>query len=193
MYRQMQRTDQSNLESVGSPEGRMRMLANNRMQARKLRRTWLFFLASCCLVCSQGCTLARPKLQAPVVTSVSVQFKSLSPGYAVFLCQLTVDNPNEVSLPVRDATVALAIAGLELANGELAESVSLPPKSKQLVNTTVYVDLLASLGTGLRLLASGSNAVPYTLSGYVDIGIAYIGRVRFDEQGTLVLGNPGVW
>jgi hypothetical protein len=156
MYRQMQRTDQSNLESVGSPEGRMRMLANNRMQARKLRRTWLFFLASCCLVCSQGCTLARPKLQAPVVT-------------------------------------ALAIAGLELANGELAESVSLPPKSKQLVNTTVYVDLLAGLGTGLRLLASGSNAVPYTLSGYVDIGVAYVGRVRFDEQGTLELGNPGVW
>jgi hypothetical protein len=94
-------------------------MCHNRRQERILRGNWIFILVSCCLLCSQGCALVRPELQPPVIRSVSVQFESLSPEYAVFRCQLTVDNPNEVSLPIRHATVALRIAGLELANGQL--------------------------------------------------------------------------
>ena len=128
----------------------------------------------------------------PGSAGTGIQLVSVAPEQISFsgirlLCRLRIDNPNDVSLPVRGGQITLEVEGLSIAHGELTDDFTTAARDTVFVNVIVDVDSASSIALAIRVLGNGERELDYVLAGHVDIAISVLGRVRIEEKGSVPL------
>ena len=162
---------------------------NNFQIKTSARSRYFLLMALAALTALSGCSSLQKSLQSPDVALITIQPQSLRDGRTLIaLARLRVSNPNSVALPISGGRVNMTLAGKPVAVGDLTDGFTIPANSNQEVDIRVNLDLASSITLGMRLL-DGDTELPYTLDGHVDVGIAYLGRVNFAEQGIISLNQ----
>jgi LEA14-like dessication related protein len=149
----------------------------------------------CAMLAVSGCaaTVAN-QLQPPTVELINIQPQSLREGKTLMaLTRLRVSNPNSIAVPIQGGRIKMTLAGTPVAEGDLLSEFTVPANGSEEIDIRINLDLASSLTLGMNLLA-GETELPYRLDGYVDIGVAYLGRVEIVESGLVSLNQlrPGL-
>ncbi len=146
-------------------------------------------LGAALLLMPAACTSVRDSLVPPTVDLVNIQPQSLREGRTLIaLSRLRVSNPNATAVPIDGGMVRMTLAGKPVAEGELTAGFVLPANGYEEIDVRINLDLATSLTVGMAML-EGETVLPYTLSGYVDVGIAYLGRINIAESGQVSLNQ----
>ena len=161
--------------------GRMRM-------ARGMAVSLLLFVLSLAL---GGCaSLYRTVLEQPEVRLVNLELVELGMVRQQYRLTLQLHNPNPVPLPVDGITYQVRLAGLDLASGATEEGFRIPAGGETQVSMLIDTDLMKMLGQLGNLLSSPSGRLGYEVTGEVDVGLPFGGRIPFDQSGSVVYRGP---
>lgn len=136
-----------------------------------------------------GCALFKPDLMPPDVSLVSVAVESMDLTEQTFICGLRMDNPNDVSLRISGASLKLEVEGFTVGQGEALSGFELPALASARVDVRVHTNLVASLSNAAWLMSSGQREARYRLTGHVDVGMRWLGRIPIEEEGVVSLAN----
>jgi LEA14-like dessication related protein len=139
-----------------------------------------------------ACAMLSGELQVPSVRLIGVEPQSYSLQVVQLVCRLQVENPNDIALPLQGATLTLQLGQTQTAYGNLVDKVTIPAFAVQNVDVLVNIDLLAALSVISRSGYGNNSELPYEVDGYVDVGIARLGRIPFHETGSLSLKAAGL-
>ena len=134
-----------------------------------------------------SCALFYQDLQEPRIQLISVTPEQISFSGVRLKCRLRIDNPNDVSLPVRGGQIDLEVEGLPIAHGELTDGFTIAERGTEIVDVIVDVDAASSIALAMRILSNGERELDYVLTGHVDIAISVLGRVHIEEKGSVPL------
>jgi LEA14-like dessication related protein len=141
------------------------------------------------LVALNGCALLYRDLEEPRVQLVSVTPQQIGFGGIKLLCRLRIDNPNDVSIPVKGGEFNLEVEDMQVAHGALIDGFTVEARGSELVDVIVDVDSGRSLALAIQILSAGERELDYALTGYVDVSISVLGRVRINETGSVPLAR----
>ncbi|MEW6750876.1 MAG: LEA type 2 family protein [Candidatus Latescibacterota bacterium] len=110
-----------------------------------------------------------PVLRPPRVEGARLQVRSLSLTGADLDLQLQVDNPNPFGLLLESVDYRLTVAGELWADGTRRQAVRVGGETTQLVAVPVSISFLGA-GRSIYKALSGEEALPYELSGTLDLG-----------------------
>lgn len=137
------------------------------------------------LLTLSACSLFVPKLEAPRLSVVSVEFLKGALWQQKLRVRLAVDNPNDRVLPIKGITYTLEVNGQEFAHGESDASFDVPALGQAEFNMNMTANMA---GTIISLLSHGSDAtVEYHLVGRVSLSHGLLRSVPFDQHGTFNL------
>jgi LEA14-like dessication related protein len=153
-----------------------------------IRVSILCYAAALLLLASlSSCALLYRDLQEPAVQLISVAPQQISFSGVKLLCRLRVDNPNDVSLPIKAGQFDLEIEGTQIAHGTLVDGFTVPALGSEFVDVIVDVDAGRSLALAIQLLSAGEQEFDYALTGHIDVAISILGRVHINETGRVPL------
>jgi LEA14-like dessication related protein len=139
-----------------------------------------------------GCALLYRDLQPPTAELVAIQPEGLQNNLSLaVLTRLRITNPNSVALPIEGGRLEISLNGQPVANSTLTEDFTVPANSSIDIDIRINVNLAAGLAIGLGVLNSQQTDIGWQLSGHVDVGIQYLGRVKIEESGTIQLAAKG--
>lgn len=134
-----------------------------------------------------GCAAFRA--EPPEVALVGLQVENLTLSHAILTADLSLFNPNDFSINVRDVRYTLSINNIRVAQGTSLDGIR--------INAHQYGQMPLRLSTSyfnlLRLgpLLEQNKPLPYEISGEVTLGNYLVGsRSRsFSKKGTLDLSE----
>ena len=161
----------------------------NRLRMKLPRKVSALLFALCAMLVASGCTSLKDRLEAPSLELIAIQPQSLRGGNTLIaLTRLRITNPNSIALPIRGGEVNMNLAGKPVAVGDLADSFTIPANGSEEIDIRISLDLASSMTLGMNMLA-GDTQLPYSLRGFVDVGIAYLGRINFVDSGEVSLNQ----
>ena len=139
------------------------------------------FSIICALLGLSGCSLFVPKLEAPQLSVVNVEFQKGAFWEQKLRVRMHVENPNNRDLPIKGITYTLDVNGQEFAHGESAAAFDVPA----LGGADFDMNMTANMaGTIISLLSHGGNAdVQYHLAGHVALSEGLWRSIPFDQHG----------
>jgi LEA14-like dessication related protein len=129
-----------------------------------------------------GCSLFVPKLEAPRLSVVDVEFQKGAFWEQKLRVRMHVENPNDRVLPIKGIAYTLDVNGQEFAHGESAASFVVPARGEAEfdMNTTANM-----AGTIISLLQHGmGSTVDYRLVGKVSLSQGLLRSIPFDQHGS---------
>ena len=129
-----------------------------------------------------GCSLFVPKLEAPHLSVVSVEFQKGALWQQKLRVRMHVDNPNDRVLPIKGITYTLDVNGQELAHGESAAAFIVPALGEAEFDMNMTANMA---GTIISLLSHGTDSnVEYHLTGRISLSQGLLRSIPFDQHGT---------
>lgn len=137
------------------------------------------------------------KLKEPKVSLAGLSIKEMNLMEPSFLVRLKVENPNDLSINLDGADVALALNGQPVATGISRSPLTLVKQGASDMDVEVKASTLGVLQQLLSL--QGNDAVKYGVSGHLNMlnWLGALGKIPFDFQGsvdkaTLLRGAEGL-
>jgi len=136
-----------------------------------------------------ACAGLGTKLETPHVSFVGI--KALEAGLFEqrLEVRLRVQNPNNLSLPVRGLDVDVELAGEPFAHGVSAREFTVPARGEAEFDMIVT----ANAASALIKLAGGDRKsrenIEYRLKGKLSTRLGLLRSIPFDETGTLPIGS----
>jgi LEA14-like dessication related protein len=132
-----------------------------------------------------GCSLFVPKLEAPRLSVVDVEFQKGALWQQKLKVRMHVENPNDRMLPIKGIAYTLDVNGQEFAHGESAASFVVPALGEAEFDMNMTANMA---GTIISLLSHGTNAsVDYHLAGRISLSEGLLRSIPFDQHGTFKL------
>lgn len=160
-------------------------------QGRLRTAAWLLALVA---TTTAGCASVGRVLEPPAVELRELALLGASAERQDFRVGLLVRNPNPLPLPVRELTFTARLAGEGLLEGRSVTAVTIPAGGEQLVRVEASTDLLSSVSRLLGVVRGPRDAIPYELSGEVQLDRRLERTLRFRASGdvplTATLGGP---
>ena len=153
------------------------------------RRLALVLLAAFA-VTATGCrTLVEQTLERPSISLREVRLMEM--GLLTQRTQLVlhVANPNPVPLPVKTVRYKIALAGLNVAEGETDEAFTVPAKGDTEIKLQVRTNALELAGQAANMLTNFNGRVDYEISGEVEPDLPMTGPFPFTRKGEVALNR----
>jgi LEA14-like dessication related protein len=141
-------------------------------------------LAACSLLAA-ACSSMLPKLEAPRLSVVAVEFGPGGMQQQQVRLTLHALNPNDRAIVIRSIDCKLEIEGSAFAQGATVDSFSLPAKGE----TNFDVNVVANFNSALIALAGslGHSSVGYRVYGEVHLKGSLLHSIPFDQKGRVKL------
>jgi hypothetical protein len=139
------------------------------------------------LTCLWGCAAMRA--EPPEIALAGIRVENLTLSHAILIADLSLFNPNDFTISVREVDYTLSINGIQVARGHSMQSIRLAPHQygrMPLRLSTFYLNLLR-----LGPLLDQRQPLPYEISGEIVLGRSLLGShgFPFDHKGTIDLSE----
>lgn len=129
-----------------------------------------------------------PRFEKPTVSVNSVQYLGGNLRQQNFSVKLTVQNPNDRSLPVSGLHAELSVAGERLASGVSDQPFVVPAHGTADFDMTIQANFaLALLKLGQKRADAHGDAIAYDLTGAAKLDLPLLHEVPFHQTGSLAL------
>lgn len=139
------------------------------------------------LLTMAGCAIPRTDLEDPTFRLAAVEPLAMGLFEQRFRLTIRVDNPNDLSLPVRSMRYQLMLADVDFASGLTSRSFTLPARDSTTFEVDVTTNLADSLPRLMRLMDRQRSSLDYSLTGDVEYGRFIRGQRPFEQKGRLQL------
>ena len=148
-------------------------------------------LISLCLwLIFSGCSsVLTDDLQDPVARLLKVDVVKAKLLEQKFVLRFRIDNPNNLSLPVRFLRYKVKLNGVPLAEGESDRDFTVPAKGHQNFDIAVRTNLWRHLKRIVNMLEDPDEPIPYELQGEVKTGWMFGRSVHLERKGEIIPGN----
>ncbi|MNC30163.1 Late embryogenesis abundant protein [compost metagenome] len=106
-----------------------------------------------------------------------------------FRLRFRVDNPNDVSLPIRGLVYTVFLNEVKLASGESATWFTVPAHGREEFEVPVHTNLWRHMKYIVKLLEKPDKPIRYRLEGEVKTGLMFGRRVQLARNGEIVPGD----
>jgi LEA14-like dessication related protein len=137
-----------------------------------------------------GCSsVMTDDLQDPVVRLLKVDVVKAKLLEQKFILRFRIDNPNDLSLPIRFLRYKIKLNGVPLAEGESDRDFTVPAKGHQTFSIPVRTNLWRHLKQIVNMLEDPNEPIPYQLQGEVKTGLMFGRSVHLERKGEIIPGN----
>lgn len=143
------------------------------------RRCFVFLLAGGLMACS---SLSQKVLQAPNITAVGIKTGDMSLTEQHFTLTLTLQNPNDIPIPLTKLGAEFLINGLSMAQGQTQQSVTLPRHGEAKIQLDVVSQLSNLLPQVKKWLKNPGQGLPYSVKGNAFVPLKS-GGLPFEYKG----------
>jgi len=132
-----------------------------------------------------GCALLVPKLETPRLAIVEVQVLRANLMEQQLRVRMSVQNPNDRSLPIQGLSYTLYLGGQEFATGVSDASFIVPA----LGTADFNMDVTANAAGALFAILSrpGGQGIDYHMKGRVELSHGWLRSIPFEQSGTFTL------
>ena len=106
-----------------------------------------------------------------------------------FVLRFRVDNPNDMSLPIRGLNYNVKLNGVLLAEGQSDKSFTVPARGHQTFEVPVRTNLWRHLKRIVNSLEDPDEPISYQLQGEVKTGLMFGRSVHLQRNGEIIPGN----
>jgi LEA14-like dessication related protein len=135
-----------------------------------------------------GCSLFVPKLETPQLSVVNVELQKADLWEQRMKVRMRVVNPNDRPIPVKGLTVALEVAGQELAHGVSGASFNVPALGEAEFDMNMTANMAGAI---IKLLGKGSDSVgdevDYRVTGKISLSEGLLRSIPFEDRGKFKL------
>jgi LEA14-like dessication related protein len=135
-----------------------------------------------------GCSLLVPKLETPQLSIVDVELQKADLWEQRMKVRLRVVNSNDRPIPVKGLTVALEVAGQDLAHGVSGASFNVPARGEAEFDMNMTANMAGAI---LKLLGKSSEAmgdeVDYRVTGKISLSEGLLRSIPFEDHGKFKL------
>jgi LEA14-like dessication related protein len=134
-----------------------------------------------------GCSLFVPKLETPQLSIVSVELQKADLWEQRMKVRMRVVNPNDRPIPVKGLTVALEVAGQDLAHGVSGASFNVPALGEAEFDMNMTANMAGAI---IKLLGKGSDVgdeVDYRVTGKISLSEGLLRSIPFEDRGKFKL------
>ena len=155
----------------------------------KPRTTGLITLTLCGLL-GAGCSSLIPKLETPSLSLVGLELAEASLFEQRLRVRLRVQNPNDITLPVRGIHVNFELDGEEFAEGVTSRAFDVPAFGEAEFDMMVTANAATAI---LRIINAGKgregprDSIDYRISGKLSTSLGLLRSVPFEERGSIPL------
>ena len=147
------------------------------------------FAVLLCLLLSACTTMLTSRPLAPKVAVDSVKAEKIGLTRQNVLFRLAVSNPNNFDLPLQALNFIAAVDGVELAQGQSMERVTIPANGRAMLEVHVSTSINKFLGQLLLAANQNRKDIAYDVRGFVKLS-NWPARIPFDVDGALE--NPAL-
>ena len=134
-----------------------------------------------------GCSFFLPKLETPKLSVVNVELQKSDLWEQRLKLRMRVENPNDRPIPVKGLTVALEVAGQELAHGVSGASFNVPALGEAEFDMNMTANMAGAI---IKLLGKGSDSmdeVEYRVTGKISLSEGLLRSIPFEDHGKFKL------
>lgn len=157
------------------------------MSRLSIAKVWLLLLS----FALTSCAVIPTHIEQPRLDLADIEIQELGLLQQRYVLTLRAQNPNPVALPVRGVRYALDLEDRQFASGTSAEPFRLPAYGETDIRIEVSTNLLRTGQWLLERLQRGDTGLAYTIRGDLDINLAGVGRVPFENSGRVDLNLAG--
>jgi len=106
-----------------------------------------------------------------------------------FVLRFRIDNPNDISLPIRGLNYNVKLNGVLLAEGQSDKSFTVPARGHQTFEVPVRTNLWRHLKRIVNSLEDPDEPISYQLQGEVKTGLMFGRSVHLQRNGEIIPGN----
>ena len=106
-----------------------------------------------------------------------------------FVLRFRIDNPNDISLPIRGLNYNVKLNGVLLAEGQSDKSFTVPARGHQTFEVPVRTNLWRHLKRIVNSLEDPDEPISYQLQGEVKTGLMLGRSVHLQRNGEIIPGN----
>ena len=139
-----------------------------------------------------GCSSMLPKLETPHLSLVGLEMVDATLFEQRIRVRLRVQNPNDITLPVRGLNVNFELDGEEFARGVTSRAFDVPAFGEAEFDMMVTANAATAI---LRLVQAGRDregprdSIGYRISGKLSTSLGLLRTVPFEEKGELPFGQ----
>lgn len=143
-------------------------------------------------VLAAGCSSLVPKLETPKLSLVGLEIVDATLFEQRLKVRLRVQNPNDVTLPVRGLTVNFELDGEEFAHGMSSRSFEVPALGEAEFDMMVTANAATAI---LRMVSRArdrdepSETIDYRITGKLSTSLGLLRTVPFEHSGRVPLGQ----
>ena len=106
-----------------------------------------------------------------------------------FVLRFRIDNPNDISLPIRGLNYNVKLNGVLLAEGQSDKSFTVPARGHQTFDVPVRTNLWRHLKRIVNSLEDPDEPISYQLQGEVKTGLMFGRSVHLQRNGEIIPGD----
>lgn len=142
------------------------------------------------LVSLGGCSsLLTADFRDPEVRLLKVDVVKAKLLEQKFVLRFRIDNPNDMSLPIRGLNYNVKLNGVLLAEGQSDKSFTVPARGHQNFDIPVRTNLWRHLKRIVNSLEDPDEPISYQLQGEVKTGLMFGRSVHLQRNGEIIPGN----
>lgn len=136
-----------------------------------LKALLLLGLAATLGGCSSSLLGTNEPLKSPAVQLTKVEIVKARVLEQQLVLRYRIDNPNNVSLPIRNLNYRVQLEGIELAAGDSGSLADVPANSYAYYEVPVQTNLWRQMKQVARLLKKKDQPVQYRVEGEINSGV----------------------
>ncbi|WP_083329903.1 LEA type 2 family protein [Pseudomonas sp. D2-3] len=158
-------------------------------QAQMIRILSLMLFLGMATALSGCSTWFSDRFEDPDVRLVDVNVVKAKLLEQRFILRFRIDNPNDVSLPVRGLNYVVHLNEVLLADGDSEVWFTVPAKGHLEFDVPVRTNLWRHVRQVVKLLESPDQPISYRLQGEVKTGLFFGRRVHMARNGEIIPGD----
>jgi LEA14-like dessication related protein len=152
-----------------------------------LQRAALGVLLTAAAAVATGCAALQQAITPPEVHLSELAILRAGADRQDFRVGLRIDNPNPLPLPMERLSFDIRLAGQGVLTGRSTEPMTLPARGHETLRLEVSSDLVSSVRQLLALVQGPNDALPYELTGQLDLDRPVRRTVPFRTRGEVPL------